>query len=425
MRTLNIRKFSDTAAADEYVGGRGELCKVQEGGSEPSLRLHDGETAGGFEVSCDCSQADCSDACKQYVDDAVRNIVVGGAPAVIGIVLAQEGGGAGVWQRVDINGQPIEVPAEYFDYHPIYRAIHRVTIDGQVMQEHKKFWFKAMEIQDGPYQGKIARMISPYKVDETWKAFPSFMKNGKEIDTWWCGTYQASKENDGKDKLCSKPGVKPETHHDLTVFHTWAVNRGSGWDIWNIYQLAEIQLLALIEAGTSDTQSFYGQGRVSQDRETLFAEVDAEDVATATWRGHVGLWGNIWQGVYGLGTDTSGKVRIWPNTGDGQYQQSTVDCPTGGGSLPTSIESLQDATGTNYDFNEIFFPKTTTTVLQGSIPDSFWGWGNGVQAILYMGENAHGGAYSGLFSLAMNASSSVGSRMDFGTRLCKTPDSAA
>mgnify|MGYP000971887931 CR=1 FL=1 len=61
-----------------------------------------------------------------------------------------------------------------------------------------------------------------------------------------------------------------------------------------------IQTLALIEMGGSDSQTLVGQGYVSGSSALA---VDNATVAQATWRGIVGLWGNVWQMVDGLQTD--------------------------------------------------------------------------------------------------------------------------
>ena len=79
----------------------------------------------------------------------------------------------------------------------------------------------------------------------------------------------------------------------------YARNTGgvSGFRLWSYYDLAAIQMLASIEMGGLGMQSLIGQGRVSQ---SSAANVDASDVAQATWRGIVGLWGNVWQMVDGI-----------------------------------------------------------------------------------------------------------------------------
>lgn len=51
----------------------------------------------------------------------------------IGIVLVAEGGGAGQWQRVDGNFNPVNYPfgGAFFNNHPTYAGVVAQTIDGQ------------------------------------------------------------------------------------------------------------------------------------------------------------------------------------------------------------------------------------------------------------------------------------------------------
>jgi hypothetical protein len=75
------------------------------------------------------------------------------------------------------------------------------------------------------------------------------------------------------------------------------VNGVSGFRLFSIYDLSAIQMLATIEIGGLNMQSLIGAGRVGQ---TSAANVDASDVAQATWRGIVGLWGNVSQMTDGI-----------------------------------------------------------------------------------------------------------------------------
>lgn len=50
-------------------------------------------------------------------------------------------------------------PRSYFDYHPTYNALRRVLVDGQMMQEHHKFYYKAFEIASGPFAA-VAGVVS-------------------------------------------------------------------------------------------------------------------------------------------------------------------------------------------------------------------------------------------------------------------------
>ena len=201
---------------------------------------------------------------------------------------------------MDAEGQPISPTRRYFDYHPTYNALRRVLVDGQVMEEHHKFYYKAMTISSGPFQGKACRLISPGQQDG-FKPFPSFMRNGQEIDKWYCGTYAATNEGGSPVKIGSRPGKAPIVSLNFPTMQTYCANRNtggvSGFGMWDIYQASEIQLLALIEAATPDVQPVFGRGRVDT---SSAGAVDATDVSTATWRGHVGMWGNVWQMVDGV-----------------------------------------------------------------------------------------------------------------------------
>ncbi|WP_248431483.1 hypothetical protein, partial [Escherichia coli] len=81
---------------------------------------------------------------------------------------------------------------------------------------------------------------------------------------------------------------------DFPTMQTRATNRNTGgvtgFGLWNIYQLSAIQTLALIEIGGSDSQTLVGQGHVSGSSALA---VDNATVAQASWRGIVGLWGNV------------------------------------------------------------------------------------------------------------------------------------
>ena len=441
-RTLNLHKFESTETADQYTGGKGEVVAVfPEDGSDPSLRIHDGTTKGGWEISCGCEG--CSDACKKYIDDKVKYFIPGNLSPVIGICLVKEGGGAGTWARVDGDGQPFEVPPYYFDYHPTYSAIKRVTIDGQVMQEHHKFYYKAFTIESGPYVGKPARCISPYKVDDTWKVFPSFMKNGKEIDTWWCGTYQASTDagqltaDKGENTvLGSAPDKYPFAYVESDIMALqYCRNRNTelsaGWDLWNVYQLAEIQTLALIEAGTSDSQTFYGHG-YSNSSYTSPQKVDNTTVAQATWRGHVGLWGNIWQACTGLGyyrENSTLKIKIWKNDGTQEFIKTGIAAPNVSNvAYGDRIKSIDTRKGDGWDFNEIFL--TSAVVLesnasQATIPDNFYVSDEGLfddLSIVNHGGTYTGGERPGLFTMSLPGLVNVPARKNFSARISKTPD---
>ena len=148
------------------------------------------------------------DADKDSHNALVQRITVGSLSPVIGVCCVEEGGGSGLWFNIDANGQPLSPTKSYFDYHPTYNALRRVLVDGQVMQEHSKFYYKAFQITSGPFAGRRGRLISPGQQDG-FKPYPSFMSGGKEIAKWYCGTYAGTNEGGSPVKIGSRPGKVP------------------------------------------------------------------------------------------------------------------------------------------------------------------------------------------------------------------------
>ena len=171
-------------------------------------------------------------------------------------------------------------------------------IDGQMMVKIPKFYYRRGVAADG----KPAWWISDQQISG-FTVFPAFVLDGVEADQFWYGKYQASEVG---GKLQSVAGVLPKVSTSLTDFLAMATARNTGavegfrlhhYDMW-----LAIQWLYLIESATMDSQTNTGQGRVSA---SSAANVDAADVAQATYRGIVGLWGNVYQWLDGVRTKNS------------------------------------------------------------------------------------------------------------------------
>ena len=357
------------------------------------------------------------DASLTVHDALVKRITVGSLSPVIGICNVETGGGSGVWFNIDAEGQPVSPPRSYFVYHPVYNALRRVLVDGQMMQEHKKFYYRAIDIGSGPFAGKKGRLISP-EAQDGFKPYPSFMKSGKEIDVWYCGTYASTDDGGSPKKLGSRPGKAPFVNVNFPTMRSYCENRNTGgvegFGMWNIYHASEIQLLVLIEAATPDTQADYGRGRVDT---TSAAAVDALDVSTASWRGHVGLWGNVWQMCDGLDVTTAGKLRLHKNDGSGEWVDTGYTCPAYDGVNWVYMQTFKTGSGAGFDFDDIFFPATTTTsAAAATIPDGFWGRYGSAGNVCYFGAAWHNAALAGLFACsvdhpASHAGTSIGCRL--------------
>jgi hypothetical protein len=329
---------------------------------------------------------------------------------IIGIVCTATGGGAGTWQRIDENFNAITTTAATFNNHPTYAGVVAQTIDGQAMMKVPKYYLKTGTVPSGTYAGKRYWMVSDQPVSG-FSVHPAFMNAGAQIDQFWVGKYQGT--NDGGTKLGSVAGNTPLVSIDFPTMQTRANNRNTGgvtgFGLWNIYQLSAIQTLALIEIGGSDSQTLVGQGHVSGSSALA---VDNATVAQATWRGIVGLWGNVWQMVDGLQTDASSKFMVWDKNGNKTYKTSSLTAPTSG----TYPVTMATTTGTDYDLGTVFTPETTNaSAASATFPDIFY---SGASCVAYHGGGWGYGAIAGLFFLDVaNAASHSGSGI--GGRLAK------
>ena len=328
---------------------------------------------------------------------------------IIGIVCTATGGGAGTWQRVDENFNAITTTAATFNNHPTYAGVVAQTIDGQAMMKVPKYYLKTGTVPSGTYAGKRYWMVSDQPV-AGFSVHPAFMNAGAQIDQFWVGKYQGT--NDGGTKLGSAAAVTPLVSIDFPTMQARANARNTGgvtgFGLWNIYQLSAIQTLALIEMGGADSQTLIGQGHVSGSSALA---TDNATVAQATWRGIVGLWGNVWQMVDGLQTDASSKYKIWDNSGNKAYQTTSLTAPTS--NYPVTMAT---ATGTDYDLATVFAAETTNaTAGNGTYGDYFY---QNPSCVAYHGGSWGSGALAGLFCLYVNTAAST-SDTYLGGRLAK------
>lgn len=328
---------------------------------------------------------------------------------IIGIVCTATGGGAGTWQRIDENFNAITTTAATFNNHPTYAGVVAQTIDSQSMMKVPKFYVKTGNVPSGTYAGKRYWMISDQPVSG-FVVHPAFMNAGAEIAQYWVGKYQGT--NDGGTKLGSAAGVTPLVSIDFPTMQARATARNTGgvtgFGLWNIYQLSAIQTLALIEMGGADSQTLIGQGNVSG---SAALATDNATTAQASWRGIVGLWGNVWQMVDGLQTDASSKYMIWDKNGNKTYQTTTKTAPASNYPITMATD-----TGANYDLGLIFAASTTdATAGNGTYGDYFW---QAASCVAYHGGGWGDGASAGLFALNVSTAASY-SYTHIGGRLAK------
>lgn len=330
---------------------------------------------------------------------------------IIGIALVNSGGGAGIWARVDEDGNNRAVDASYFNNHPVFAGVSDATIDGQAMVLIPAFYYRVADAPPGSDRaGRRCWWISDQPLPG-FERHPAFYDAGEPIPHFYVGKYQGT--NDGGTKLGSAGGVNPLVSLDFPTMKARAAARNTGgvegFSLWSIYQLAAIQMLALIEMGGSDSQALIGQGRVNL---SWAANTNAADVAQATWRGVVGLWGNVWQMVDGLRQSAVSELEVWDRLGHRNFVSTGITPPSTGW-----IVSVNHGVGGSWDLRDIFMPLSVDgTQGNGTFADYYYR-GTG-ERVAYHGGGWSLGAYAGLFHLSLSYTPSH-SFTNLGARLAK------
>ncbi|MBB4316272.1 hypothetical protein, partial [Roseospira marina] len=327
---------------------------------------------------------------------------------IMGVALVSTGGGAGTWQRVSEHGAnltttPYDFGGPAWDRHPVWGGIVDEVVDGQAMVRIPAFYYRVGTAPVGSDQaGRTCWWVSSVPADG-FVRHPAFRAGGEDIPHFWVAKYQGS--NDGGTMVGSAPGVLPLVNLPFATYRSRCQARNvggvTGFDAWSIYQLAAIQMLAMIEMGGSDSQALIGRGRVDEPVSgDNRARVDAADVAQATYRGIVGLWGNVAQFLAGLRATSSDVIEIWDRDGG----QTWVD--TGATAAPgLRPVTMRAQSGPGHDFRDVFVPA-----LSSSAP-SEWTWPDNARLSGHADAVAHaGGAWdegdgAGLWRLSVSLTS--------------------
>jgi hypothetical protein len=328
----------------------------------------------------------------------------------VGVVLVQGGGGAGVWDRVDLNGQPISTPVGYFSSRSEYQ-IAISNIDSQSMANINKFHYARMTLAAGPYAGKEAWFINQTAFDGS-EVHPAFLNNvGAQIDTFYIGAYEAY--DAGSSKAGSQNNKPPLVSIDFPTMVSRCSARNTdgvtGFRLIDIYQIAAIQYLALIEMGAPDSQTILGRGNC----DSALGSAMNTGYTNAIWRAIHELWGNVWCMVQGI-ENRNGVLWIWNKNGSQSWVNTGVNLPDSGW-----VVNMANTSGTGFDLKALFIPSTTTPYMnQGSWSDYFYMLKDGTTKVCCHGGSWCNGSDCGLFGLRLNAPSSYSNTL-IGGRLAK------
>ncbi len=331
---------------------------------------------------------------------------------VAGVALITTGGNGGTWAYVDADGATVTAPGtSYFNAHPVFGGIQDVTIDGQAMVRIPKFYIRRATIAAGANAGKEAWWVSDQPVSG-YRLHPAFRNAGADLDQIYIGKYQASLQS---SKLASVAGVLPAVSRSLTQFIADANARNvsgvTGFMLWSAFHWSAIQWLYLVENATMDSQTKTGQGRVNA---SAAANVDATDVAQASYRGIVGLWGNVWQWMDGLKT-VSGVVNLWDQNGNKGWASTKKRSAADGTIYPTTF---MDGSGAGWDLEDVFLGDTgPTSNSNATAPDQQYMSSSG-ESFSVVGGDWVSAASAGLWCVSVNNSASY-PYSGIGARLAK------
>jgi hypothetical protein len=145
------------------------------------------------------------------------------------------------------------------------------------------------------------------------------------------------------------------------------------------------------------------------------AEVDAEDVAQATYRGIVGLWGNVWQWIDGLKTD-DGEICLWDRDG----RKAWVETGQVSGSIddPVFPVTFMDDKADGYDLGDLFIVDFGADEQSESTAPDWQYWDSYRESFPLVGGYWSTGAYAGLWDVFCPNAASY-SNTNLGARLAK------
>ena len=244
------------------------------------------------------------------------------------------------------------------------------------------------------------------------------------------------------DMLSSIASAKPASGltQSLTRANTrkLANNRGTGWQLSNIFSLSATQWLILVEYASFDAQAKVGQGvsTFTDDGTTNMSLVTGATAGlgngsgipdggtngkcSVSYRGEENLWGNIWTWLDGINifnTDTTSAVYV-------KEYGAMKDDTTGDGYIPVGFgafkgEGYISAFGIDGELMELFIPVANGGASNLPVGDYFWNNNTGFRVAILGGRWADG-ARCGAWSLYWNDASSSRLRA-IGGRLLYVP----
>jgi hypothetical protein len=272
--TKAVQRRRGTASEHQtFTGLEGEITVNT---TNNSVHVHDGSTAGGFELArADGSNSDglnistanlsWNSSTDTYTPNTTQSSVTRVHQNMKRCILRADG-------TVNYYLDPTDSTKKLDG-----TSANIDGTDGNVMVEIPRFYFRqtksgtitTWEISDIPLAG--------------YSLHPAFFKNGEIVDHRYIGAYDAcyldatdstyksglnlddmtSNLDFSNDKLASVSGVYPLVGVTRDECRTLASNVGSGWRVQDFWLICAVQLLYLVEYGTFYSQNELGDGNTN------------------------------------------------------------------------------------------------------------------------------------------------------------------
>lgn len=286
--------------------------------------------------------------------------------------------------------------------------ISNTNYDGNAMVEIGQIWIKCKN-----ENGKKHVWISNKKVDEDYKCWTHYNKNGKLLKYIYRSIYDGALVN---NKVRSIAGLQPCKNLSGETQMAYAKANGEGWNIDKASIWMLINWLLLLIGRSTDTQSVFGTGRHtggSQQNNNQLNSGDGNQKGMFYGDNANGIvkvfhienwWGNIWKIINGIILkDSKLHVKMTPNTQDGT---TAIDYnTTAEGYIDTGITLSGTSGGYIREMalveDMIMLPKVVSGSSTTYFPDGCW-WNNGIVGFARFGCSSGDGLLGGAFPLDVN-----------------------
>ena len=284
--------------------------------------------------------------------------------------------------------------------------------DGDVMIEFPKFAYKIVTDEtNNTLTVSVSNDAQVINSDSNYCYYAFSDEVEGDCSKFYYSAYQGSLDSNGN--LASVSGAAPAVNKTISAFNTLATNKGTGYSIVSFYQLTAIQCLYIIKYGNLNGQAALGRGLTNASAaintggtESLGMNYGNLSVGTSHIKlfGIEDFWGNVWDWIIGMTTDSSWNlVSKFPDGDESTY-------PTG---LTTNFSGYINKVFGN---NQVGFVGKTYT---GSSSTYFSDYGNLFSGrVLLFGGRWNYDLNAGPFQLylsdtASSAYSDIGARLQY------------